>query len=100
MAQVLLVAARQYLYYTLHEPACTNSLIVYYVMYSVAFNISQVIVMSHKVLPMEAKTPRETLWEKRSTTSVTLGLNFLKIKTEPANLMDSGQERSRCVFVR
>ena len=86
--------------YTLHKPACTNSLIVYYVVYSVTFNISQVIVMSHKVLPMEAKTTLETLKDKWSTTSVTLGLNFLEIKTEPVKLMDSGQELSRCVFVR
>ena len=56
--------------------------------------------MSHKVLPMEAKTALETLREKLSTTSVTLGLNFLEIKTEAAKLMDSGQELSRCVFVR
>ena len=56
--------------------------------------------MSHKVLPMEAKTALETLWEKWSTTSVTLGLNSLEIKTEPAKLMDCGQERSCCVFVR
>ena len=56
--------------------------------------------MSHKVLPMEAKTALETPKDKWSTTSVTLGLYFLEIKTEPANQMDSGQELSRCVFVR
>ena len=56
--------------------------------------------MSHKVLPMEAKTALETPKDKWSTTFVTQGLNFLEIKTEPANLMDSGQELSRCVFVR
>ena len=55
--------------------------------------------MSHKVLPMEAKTALETLKDKWSTTFVTQGLNFLEIKTEPAKLMDSGQERSHCVFV-
>ena len=49
---------------------------------------------------MEAKTALETLREKWSTTSVTLGLNFQEIKTEPAKLMDSGQELSHCVFVR
>ena len=56
--------------------------------------------ISHKVLPMEAKTALETLREKWSTTSVTLGLNFPEIITEPAKLMDSGQELSHCVFVR
>ena len=41
------------------------------------------IVMSHKILQMEAKSP--------AATSVTLGSHFLEIKTEPVNLMNSGQ---------
>ena len=83
--------------YTLHdsEPARTNN-----VVFSVTFNIAQVLAMSHKVLPMEAKTALETPKDKWSTTSVTLGLNFLEIKTEPVNLMDSGQGVSHCVLVR
>ena len=64
------------------------------------YNIAQVSVMSHKVLPMEAKTALETPKDKWSTTFVTQGLNFLEIKTEPVKQMDSGQEHSRCVFVR
>ena len=55
--------------------------------------------MSHKVLPMEAKTALETPKDKWSTTSVTQGLNFLEIKTEPVKLMESGQELSHCVLV-
>ncbi len=56
--------------------------------------------MSHKVLPMEAKTALETPREKWSPTSVSLGLKFLEITAEPAKLMDSGQEISHSVFVR
>ncbi len=55
--------------------------------------------MSHKVLQMEAKSLLEGAWEILSATSVTLGSNFLEIKTEPVNLMNSGQGVSQIVVV-
>ena len=58
-------------------------------------------VMSHKVLRMEAKSLLEVegAWETLSATSVTLGSNILEFKTEPVNLMNSGQEVSQIVVV-
>ena len=69
---------------------------------SIFCNIATVqilIVMSHKVLQMEAKSLLEGVWETLSATSVTLGSNFLEIKTEPVNLMNSGQGVSQIVVV-
>ena len=48
---------------------------------------------------MEAKSLLEGAWETLSATSVTLGSNFLEIKTEPVNLMNSGQGVSQIVVV-
>ena len=71
---------------------------------SIFCNIATVqilIVMSHKVLQMEAKSllEVEVVWETLSATSVTLGSNFLEINTESVNLMDSGQGVSQIVVV-
>ena len=71
---------------------------------SIFCNIATVqilIVMSHKVLQMEAKSllEVEVVWETQSATSVTLGSNFLEINTESVNLMDSGQGVSQIVVV-
>ena len=61
--------------------------------------VQLLVVMSHKVLRMEAKSLLEGAWETLSATSVTLGSNFLEIQTESVNLMNSGQGVSQIVVV-
>ena len=66
-------------------------------MYSIA--IAQVIVMSQRILLMEAKSVMGTPRESQSFTSVTRDTTSLEMQTGLVSLMDRGQGFSQSVFV-